>query len=67
MINCRGDAMKYDEKRSAKALGFLEAYAVLCQQHGLCLSHEDRNGGFLIHDLNADDMVWVKQADYERS
>lgn len=48
-----------------KIEAFLDAYEKICRDHGLCLSHEDGHGGFLVHRFNDDDVSWVRYAAVE--
>lgn len=40
---------------------FLTALTLLCREHGRSISHEDSQGGFLIHDWNQHDEDWLRQ------
>lgn len=54
---------KYDDQRSKKALDFLDALKSVCKEHGLCLGHEDAQGGFIVEDLDSeDDCNWMLAA-----
>ncbi len=46
----------------AKVVAFLDEYEALCQKHGLCLSHEDRGGSFIIQKLDGRKIAWVREA-----
>lgn len=53
---------RYDEARSREVLEFLKDYAELCGKHKLCLSHEDSHGGFIVTQLDGDNIDWVLAA-----
>ena len=41
---------------------FMKEYEELCVKHGLSLSHEDCEGGFIIDEYNQENIEWVKEA-----
>ena len=41
---------------------FMKEYEELCIKHGLSLSHEDCEGGFIIDEYNQENVEWVKAA-----
>ena len=41
---------------------FMKEYEELCMRHGLSLSHEDCEGGFIIDEYDAENVEWVKAA-----
>ena len=41
---------------------FMKEYEELCVKHGLSLSHEDCEGGFIIDEYNQENIEWVKAA-----
>lgn len=41
---------------------FMKEYEELCVKHGLSLSHEDCEGGFIIDEYNQENVEWVKEA-----
>ena len=41
---------------------FMREYEELCVRHGMSLSHEDCQGGFIIDEYDADNVKWVKSA-----
>ena len=41
---------------------FMREYEELCVKHGMSLSHEDCQGGFIIDEYDADNVKWVKSA-----
>lgn len=45
-----------------RAKAFFAAYEALCEKHGLCLSHEDSQGSFILNPINDDDIGWVAAA-----
>ena len=55
----------YCDERSNKARAFLAAVAVVCQEYGFSLSHEDGHGGFLIVPLDPLIENWRAEAGEE--
>lgn len=41
---------------------FLNEYKELCKKYGMCLSHEDNQGGFIVDEYNDDNIDWVMSA-----
>jgi len=50
-----------DERYTA----FLDELAGLCRRHGISISHEDCQGGFILHPLDPDDLEWMAAAHTE--
>lgn len=46
----------------AEVENFLNAYEQLCIKHGLCLSHQDDQGAFIVTNLKVRLLEWVKAA-----
>jgi len=47
------------EERSRPVREFLNAYAALCREHGLCFRHEDEHGAFLVVPYREGDENWA--------
>jgi len=59
----RYDTIKQERIESPVAVeSFLDAYAHLCRQHGLCLSHEDGHGAFIVERYSKHCVNWVRSA-----
>ena len=46
---------------------FLREVELLCKNHGLSISHEDKEGGFEITNINDNYLAWLKNATYKAS
>lgn len=44
---------------------FKEAIKKVCDEHQLCISHEDYQGAFLITDYSQGNLDWLLEANYE--
>jgi len=44
---------------------FLDDYEALCIKHGVCLSHEDCQGAFLLVPFDDEFIIWVREARIE--
>jgi len=56
-LECYADVDKID--------AFLKDILEVCKKHGLCISHEDKHGTFLIKEHNELDISWLANADDE--
>ncbi len=45
-----------------KVKAFLLEYQALCKRYGLCLSHEDSGGGFIVETTTDYLLAWVNAA-----
>lgn len=41
---------------------FLDDIEAVCRKHGLSISHEDYQGGFVIEKFSLKNMTWLKNA-----
>lgn len=41
---------------------FLSDIEAVCRKHGLCLSHEDAGGAFLVEPITAGGLAWLLSA-----
>ena len=56
------DGRRYDEDRDPRVLEFLQAIQELSLKYGLCLGHEDTQGGFEVHRIDNDYLDWLGHA-----
>lgn len=50
---------KHGAERSEKTLAFLSEIVDVSRRHGLSLSHEDSQGGFLVEPLDERNIDWL--------
>ena len=48
-----------------KQTKFIEEIIDLSKKYGLCLSHEDTQGSFLIEEYDESLIEWIRSADYD--
>jgi len=59
-------AVKKKKSPQERIDAFGEAIEKACRKYGVSISHEDREGGFIIEPFNEDLMNWFKAADVQR-
>lgn len=62
MTNAYWSTHDREDKECPRAFKFLEELDNLCKAHGISISHEDRQGGFILEPYAPDLSEWMSQA-----
>lgn len=54
-----------EEREVPRADAFLADLIAVCRKHGLCLSHEDQHGSFIVAPLDELYIEWLNNASVE--